>query len=176
MTMRTIGAWILTAVAVSGVACAQQVSFMTPTPEELSMTSLPGYPGAAAVVLNREEATKDDLHGVFHYERIKILNKDGEKYANVTLPFVSVAQNSYSNTGDDKTLEDITGRTIHADGTIIPFTGKPYLKVLEKGQDVKVQERVFTLPDVEVGSIIEYRYATRIADNIYEAPDWYIQG
>ena len=72
--------------------------------------------------------------------------------------------------GDDKTLDDIAGRTIHADGTIIPFTGKPYLKVLEKGKDVKVQERVFTLPDVEVGSIIEYRYATRIADNIYEAP------
>jgi hypothetical protein len=149
---------------------------MRPTPEELSMTSLPGYPGAAAVVLNREETTKDDLNTVFHYERIKILTKDGEKYANVTLPFISVAQNSYSETGDDKTLGEITGRTIHADGTIIPFTGKPYLKVLEKDQDVKRQERVFTLPDVEVGSIIEYRYVTRIADNIYEAPDWYIQG
>jgi transglutaminase-like putative cysteine protease len=175
MTIRRIGAWVWMAVAVSGVACAQ-ASFAPPTPEELSMTSVPGYPGAAAVVLNREEVTKDDLHAVFHYERIKILTKDGEKYANVTLPYVSVAQNGYSGTGDDKTLEDITGRTIHADGAIIPFTGKPYLKVLEKEQDVKVQERVFTLPDVEVGSIIEYRYATRIADNTVEAPDWYIQG
>jgi hypothetical protein len=176
MTIRRMGAWVGMAVAVSGVACAQQASFIAPTPEELSMTALPGYPGAAAVVLNREETTKDDLHAAFHYERIKILTKDGEKYANVELPFVSVAQNSYSNTGDDKTLGEIAGRTIHADGTIIPFTGKPYLKVLEKDKDVKVQERVFTLPDVEVGSIIEYRYATQIADNIYEAPDWYIQG
>ncbi|HSY37028.1 MAG TPA: transglutaminase domain-containing protein [Acidobacteriaceae bacterium] len=175
MTIRRIGAWVWAAVAVSATACAQS-NFMRPTPEELSMTSLPGYPGAAAVVLNREETTKDDLNTVFHYERIKILTKDGEKYANVTLPFISVAQNSYSETGDDKTLGEITGRTIHADGTIIPFTGKPYLKVLEKDQDVKRQERVFTLPDVEVGSIIEYRYVTRIADNIYEAPDWYIQG
>jgi transglutaminase-like putative cysteine protease len=176
MTIRRMGAWVGMAVAVSVVACAQQASFIAPTPEELSMTALPGYPGAAAVVLNREETTKDDLHAAFHYERIKILTKDGEKYANVELPFVSVAQNSYSNTGDDKTLGEIAGRTIHADGTIIPFTGKPYLKVLEKDKDVKVQERVFTLPDVEVGSIIEYRYATQIADNIYEAPDWYIQG
>jgi hypothetical protein len=176
MKMRRMGAWVWMAVAVSGVACAQQASFMPPTPEELSMTSLPGYPGAAAVVLNREETTKDDLHSVFHYERIKILTKDGEKYANVTLPFVTFAQNESQQNGNDKTLDEITGRTIHADGTIIPFTGKPYLKVLEKGQDVKYQERVFTLPDVEVGSIIEYRYATRIADNIYEAPDWYIQG
>lgn len=128
------------------------------------------------MVLNREETTKDDLHSVFHYERIKILTKDGEKYANVTLPFVSVTQTQASQYGDDKTLDEIAGRTIHPDGKVIPFTGKPYLKVLEKGQDMKVQERVFTLPDVEVGSIIEYRYATRIADNIYEAPEWIIQG
>ena len=72
---------------------------MQPTPEELSMTSLPGYPGAAAVVLNREETTKDDLHSVFHYERIKILTKDGEKYANVTLPFVSFAQDGLRSDG-----------------------------------------------------------------------------
>jgi hypothetical protein len=180
MTIRRTGAWVLTAVVASGMACAQQANFMPPTPEELSMTSLPGYPGAAAVVLNREETTKDDLHGVFHYERIKILTKDGEKYANVELPFVSTTED-YGGGGNDKTLEGITGRTIHADGTIIPFTGKPYLKVLEKGQlepgqNVKVQERVFTLPDVEVGSIIEYRYATRIADDVYEAPEWLIQG
>ena len=78
-----------------GGAAYGQASFTQPTPEELSMTSLPGYPGVAAVVLNREEVTKDDLHTVFHYERIKILTKDGEKYANVTLPFVSASQNSY---------------------------------------------------------------------------------
>jgi hypothetical protein len=35
---------------------------------------------------------------------------------------------------------------------------------------------VFTLPDVEVGSIIEYRYAERYNDHIYESPSWYIQG
>ena len=35
---------------------------------------------------------------------------------------------------------------------------------------------VFTLPDVQVGSIIEYRYATRYNDEVYEAPDWIIQG
>jgi len=128
------------------------------------------------VVLNREETTNDDLHAVFHYERIKILTKEGEKYANVELPFVSVGLNTSSGIGDDKTLEDITGRTIHSDGTIIPFAGKPYLKVLEKGQNSKVQERVFTLSDVEVGSIIEYRYATRIDDHVYEAPEWLIQG
>ncbi len=176
MTTRWMGAGILMAVVASGATAWGQTTFIPPTPEELSMTSLAGYPGAAAVVLNREEVTKDDLHVVFHYERIKILTKEGEKYANVELKYFSTSEDYSDLGGDEKTLGEIAGRTIHPDGTIIPFTGKPYLKVMEKGQGVKYQERVFTLPDVEVGSIIEYRYATRIADNMYEAPDWYIQG
>lgn len=149
--------------------------FMKPTKEELSMTSLPGYPGASAVVLFREQITRDDLHVVQHYDRIKILTEDGKKFANVELPFFST-QTDGDDYGDDKTVGEIVGRTVHADGTIIPFTGKPYLKMIEKGRDFKEQERIFTLPDVEVGSIIEYRYNTRIADNIFESPSWYIQG
>jgi len=134
MTMRWVAAWMLVVVS-SGVRARSQTSFAPPTPEELSMTSLEGFPGAAAVVLDREEITKDDLHVVFHYERIKILTKEGEKYANVELPFVSTSDDYGSFGGDNKSLEQITGRTIHPDGTIIPFTGKPYLKVIEKDKE-----------------------------------------
>jgi Domain of Unknown Function with PDB structure (DUF3857)/Transglutaminase-like superfamily len=176
MKMRWMSAGLLAGMVTCGGLGRAQTNFTPPTPEELAMTSLPGYPGAAAVVLNREEITKDDMHAVYHYDRIKILTEEGEKYANVALPFVSTTQAYGPVSGDNKTLEGISGRTIHADGTIIPFTGKPYLKVIAKGNDTKVQERIFTLPDVEVGSIIEYRYATYIADNVFEAPDWYIQG
>src|SRR5271170_2419958 len=35
--------------------------------------------------------------------------------------------------------------------------------------------KVFTLPDVEVGSIIEYRYKLRLGDNWFRAPQWFIQ-
>jgi hypothetical protein len=151
--------------------------FLKPSKEELAMTSLPGYPGVSAVVLFREEITKDDLHTMQHYDRIKILTEDGKKYANVELGFVSsTGDDDYLGHGDNKMVEDIIGRTIHPDGTIIPFTGKPYLKVVEKTKGYKVQQKVFTLPDVEVGSIIEYRYATRYNDSVYESPDWYIQG
>jgi hypothetical protein len=176
MTMTRMAAGLVVLAVAGGVAVRAQTNFMPPTPEELAMTSLPGYPGVAAVVLNREEITKDDLHVLYHYDRIKILTKEGQKYANVELPFVSTSDDYGSMGGNDKTLEEIAGRTIHPDGKIIPFTGKPYLKVIDQAKGVKLQERIFTLPDVEVGSIIEYRYATRIADNMYEAPDWYIQG
>jgi hypothetical protein len=150
--------------------------FTAPTPEELSMTSLPGYPGVAAVVLFREQITEDDLHVVKHYDRIKILTEEGKQYANIELSFATTNGDYSDYGGNDKSLGDIEGRTIHSDGKVIPFTGKPYLKVIEKERGVKFQALVFTLPDVEVGSIIEYRYATRISDHSYEAPDWYIQG
>ena len=155
-------------------ARAQAADFISPTPEELAMKSLPGYPGASAVILFREELTKDDLHSVQHYERIKILTEEGKKYANVELGYVSSSGNMYSS-GDDKTLDAISGRTIHPDGKVIPFTGKPYLKVLVKANGYKVQQKVFTLPDVEVGSIIEYRYFTWISDHVVEEPTWMIQ-
>jgi Domain of Unknown Function with PDB structure (DUF3857)/Transglutaminase-like superfamily len=148
--------------------------WIKPTPEELKMTSLPGYPGAPAVMLFREEITKDDLHVVQHYERIKVLTEKGKERANVELRFASTSDYDYYS-GDEKTVTDIMGRTIHPDGTIIPFTGKPYTKTLEKGNNFKYQARMFTLPDVEVGSIIEYRYSTRISDSVVEAPSWYIQ-
>jgi hypothetical protein len=168
--------WIAGAFLLLGTLNARAFdTFMKPTPEELSMKALPGYPGVSAVVLYREEVTQDDLHVVQHYERIKVLTEEGKKYANVELPFVTTTQDGDYGS-NDKTLGQIQARTIHADGTIVPFTGKPYLKVIEKQVGVKVQAKVFTLPDVEVGSILEYRYATRTGEHSFESPDWYIQG
>jgi hypothetical protein len=151
-------------------------TFLKPTPEELAMKELPGYPGAAAVVLYREEVTRDDLHVIQRYNRIKVLTDEGKKYANVELRFVTMTDVGQNDFYDGKTVGEIVGRTIHADGTIIPFTGKPYLKVMEKDKGLKFQAQIFTLPDVEVGSILEYRYATRYDDHAIEAPDWFIQG
>ena len=176
MRFRSMGVGLLLMADMAWGQAKVTGGFVQPTAEELSMTSLPGFPGAAAVVLFREEVTNDDMHYVQHYDRIKILTKDGEKYANVELPFVSTTYVDFDHAADEKTLGEIQGRTIHADGKIIPFTGKPYLKVMEKSEGVKVQEKIFTLPDAEVGSIIEYRYTTRISDHTFEAPDWYIQG
>jgi hypothetical protein len=169
----------LTGLALTAVGTALAGDqFTAPTAAELAMKELPGYPGAPAVVLYREQITKDDLHVVQHYDRIKILTEEGKKYANVELRFFSTSDDgsTYYANGDDKTIGEISARTIHPDGTIIPFTGKPYKKTMEKTKDVKYPAIVFTLPDVEIGSIIEYRYATRINDNVFEAPSWFIQG
>ncbi|MDW5264803.1 MULTISPECIES: DUF3857 domain-containing protein [Acidobacteriaceae] len=148
---------------------ARADKWMTPTPEELSMTSQPEVPGAAAVYLYREEITEDNMHVLHVYERLKVLTESGKKYANVELGYSSSFDNG------SISIEEIEGRTIHPDGTIIPFIGKAYQKLIEKTRGAKYMAKVFTLPDVEVGSIIEYRYDQRLDDNYFMAPRWYIQ-
>jgi len=140
-----------------------------PTPEELSMTSQPEVPGAAAVYLFREEITEDKNHMWSKYVRLKVLTEAGKAFANVELKQYRASGNQ------GYTVGGIAGRTIHPDGTIIPFTGKPFEKLIEKGKDYKEMAKVFTLPDVQVGSIIEYRYQLRYDDNYFISPDWYVQ-
>ncbi len=146
-----------------------RAQWTVPTPEELSMTSQPEVPGAAAVYLFREEKTEDSLHLFSIYVRLKVLTERGKDYANVELEY------EHNSEGGSTVIEGVQGRTIHPDGTIIPFTGKPYEKLVEKTQGVKFMAKVFTLPDVEVGSIIEYRYNLRLDDHWFRAPIWYIQ-
>jgi len=162
---RSIPGLFLAFVAAAGQARAQ---WTAPTPEELSMTSQPQVPGASAVYLYREERTEDHLHMYSVYERIKILTEGGKERANVELKYHSGGDMGY-------VVTDIAGRTIHPDGTIVPFTGRPYERVIVKAQGYKAKAKVFTLPDVTIGSIIEYRYKLRWDDNMYSPPSWIIQ-
>jgi hypothetical protein len=38
---------------------------------------------------------------------------------------------------------------------------------------VRIQVKSFTLPDVQVGSIIDYRYSLRYDDQSFYAPEWF---
>ena len=175
-SVKILAAVALALTIVAGSASRASDTFQKPTPEELAMTSVPGFPGASAVVLFREETTNDDMHSIQRYERIKILTEEGKQYANVELRAFRTSGNDSDFGSNDEAVQDIQGRTIHPDGTIIPFTGKPYEKTLVKSKGGKVLAKVFTLPDVEVGSIIEYRYFKRFSDAWVEDPQWYIQG
>lgn len=150
-------------VVANSAALAEQ--WTTPTKEELSMTSLPQAPGAAAVYLFREETQQDYLHMYTQYVRLKVLAEGGKEKANVELKYG----------GGMFDVTDIAGRTIHPDGTIVPFTGKPYERTVVKTSDFKQKAKVFTLPDVTVGSIIEYRYKLRWQDHYYVPPVWIVQ-
>src|SRR5580692_322679 len=112
-----------------------QAQWTVPTPEELSMTSQPQVPGAPAVYLFREETTDDRLHMFTIYTRLKVLTEGGKEFSNVELSFAR------GHSGEGYNVEGIQGRTIHPDGTIIPFTGKAYEKLIEKTQGIKVMAK-----------------------------------
>src|SRR6266700_4602283 len=58
-------------------------------------------------------------------------------------------------------ISAIEGRTIHPDGTIVPLTSTPADLLQVKKDRNQVNDLTFTLPGVEVGSILEYRYQVR---------------
>ncbi len=59
-----------------------RAQFQPPTAEELKMTSDPKAPGAAAVYLNIEEVTDDQMHFHSFYARIKVLEEKGKEPGN----------------------------------------------------------------------------------------------
>ncbi|MDR3734976.1 MAG: DUF3857 domain-containing protein [Acidobacteriaceae bacterium] len=134
------------------------------------MTSEPKAPGAAAIYLYREEITDEDDRTESIYVRLKVLTEPGRKYGDVALEYLDDNSGRFH-----YTVEGLEGRTIHSDGTVIPFTGAPYERTLEETHHRKIMQKLFTLPDVQVGSILEYRYTRRCNYGWYFKPTWYVQ-
>src|SRR5271166_4712397 len=129
------------------------------------MTSDPAAPNAPAVYLFREETVVDDYHMHSMYARIKILTEKGkEMFSDIEIPYEAT----------NFSITDVSGRTIHSDGTVVPLTTKPIDKLVVKSGKYKVMEKVFSMPDVQVGSILEYRWKLRYDDNHFSSPAWYI--
>ncbi len=144
---------------------AQQ--WVPPSPDELSLSSVPQAPGAPAIYLFREQVTEDKLHMFSVHARLKVLTAGGLDRANVEIRYLA------GNRGIS--LDELAGRTIHPDGTIVNFTGKPYDKLIEKLGNQRYMAKVFSLPDVTPGSILEYRYKLRYDDGFYISPNWDLQ-
>lgn len=139
--------------------------FQQPTPDELKMTSDPKAPGASAVYLNIEEIEDDNLHYRSFHARIKVLTEKGKELGTVTVPYLA---------GDTK-VTGIKARTIHPDGAVIPLEGKPEDLLRAKREGMAFSEKIFTLPGVDVGSILEYTYTIRYDDDHYSSPTWEVQ-
>jgi len=124
-----------------------RAQFQQPTDDELKMTSDPKAPGAAAVYFYREETTDTPRGLKTYYVRIKVLTEKGKELATVKTPFVP---------GVTK-VNKIEGRTIQTDGTVVPLAVQPEDMANFKSKYFQQDTMVFTLPRVEVGSILEYR-------------------
>jgi hypothetical protein len=137
-------------------------------PEELKMTSEPKAPGAPAIVLYREENCDDN--GITshddYYVRIKILTEAGRKYGNVEIAFNKNIQE----------VVNIHARTVHPDGSAVEFDGKPFENTIVKTQGLTYLAKTFTLPAVEVGSVLEYRYTMDLKEHRVFSNHWILSG
>ena len=140
------------------------VSFQPVVPEELKMTGEPKAPGAPAIILFRE-VDRDDRGNTAHedvYFRIKILTEEGRKYGDIEIPFFK----------DQGKIINVHARTIRPDGTVVDFTGKAFDKSIVKARGLKYMAKTFTMPDVQVGSILEYYYTEDLAENLVFDSRW----
>ena len=142
------------------------------TPADLAIKTVPGIgnANANAIQLYFSYYKDDNLKFEFAYHRIKILREagldPGKKYAD---PEIEIPPGC--------SLKDLSARTIHPDGSIVDFSGKPLEKTIFKSRGVKFIARTFTFPDVTVGSIIEYRYTINLPERYVEARTiWPMQG
>jgi hypothetical protein len=134
------------------------------SPAELQMTSMPEAPGAPAVILYRQVDRDDVANHQYTYVRIKVLTEEGRKYANAEIPFFN----------GNESVHSIKARTIRPDGSIANFEGKPMDKMIVKAKGIKYMAKVIVLPDVQVGSIIEYHYSDQLKEHYAFDSHWIV--
>ena len=101
-----------------------------------------------------------------NYIRIKILTEEGRKYANIEIPF-------------NKSLEKIANlhaRTIQPDGSSVEFNGETFDKTIVKVQGLQYLAKTFTMPNVQVGSTLEYRYTMDLEEHRIFSNHWILSG
>lgn len=96
--------------------------------------------------------------------RIKVLNEKGKNHADVHLPYFSWQ--------NDESIQDLAAQVYNLDpsGNIVT-TKLEKKQVFEKKLNKYFTEKVFTLPDVKPGSVIEYKFKHTNIGMI----NWYFQ-
>lgn len=140
------------------------VGFQPVSSQELSMTSEPAAPGAAAIILYRQVDRDDDRRSGHqdNYIRIKILTDAGRSYADVEIPFFK----------GESDITNFHARSIAPDGTITNYEGKIFEKTIVKARGFSYLAKVFTLPNVQKGSILEYYYTTVYSEDLVFDSRW----
>ncbi len=132
--------------------------------KDIEFTEIPGvgeFPEAGAIILSdkgKMEIIGGDKIKLSIFERhriIKILNSRGYQYANIVIPYDSESK-----------VKQIQARTISADGEITVLDHKNIYDVSLYPNFIFYSDqraKLFTMPAVENGSIIEYRYEIDIS-------------
>ncbi len=150
-------AGVVLAAAFTARADAQELPNLPPiTPEDLALKDNPASPGAAALILYYAVETDNTKSTETQAVRIKVFREEGKKHANIDIPYFDKATR----------VEEIRARTVGPDGKAVEFTDQIYDREIVKAKKYRVNAKVLTLPNVQVGSIIEYSYRLHFKGNI----------
>lgn len=154
--------------AAFGQSIGEPMTLGTVPAKDLQMMTYEPDTSAAAVVLcdfgkiTVEELSNEYKCRYYRHRRVKILKESGFDYGDVELIYYS--KNKREQMGR------IKANIFAPDGTIHTLSKKDFFE--EEGEYVtKVK---FAFPNVQVGSVIEYKY-TVMHDGIYLLPEWYFQ-
>ena len=117
-------------------------------PNDLKLDDNPKQAGASAMVLDYWDEVNNYQASERVTIRIKVFRDEGMKYANVEIPYFAKYMQ----------IEDIRARTVSPQGKSGEFNGGVIEKEIIKAKRYRINAKTLILPDVQVGSIIEYSY------------------
>jgi hypothetical protein len=168
--IRRLAFWLPAAAAfllwVGTPAPAAKDDWLPISPEDLALKDNPKSPGAHAMILYRESSVDAKESADDEYFRIKIFTQEGVKEGDVEIPFLKGLSD----------IKNLRARTIRPDGSIVNFEGKPFEKTVVKISGFRFLAKTFTLPDVQPGCIIEYKYRDQSDPDMYFNNSWEVQG
>jgi hypothetical protein len=139
---------VVQGLAQRGPAQTQKEEWPPISAEERSMKDCVFQPGAPAIYLLRDLATDDEKFTTTVFKRLKILTAAGRDRANIEIPFFS----------GSRKVTGIEARVVPPQGPPRDFKGQIFEKTAMSYRKARYAVKTFALPDVEVGSIIDYRY------------------
>ena len=157
-------------------ANAQEFKLGKVSIKELEEKACPKDTTASAAILFNKAKTFFKYDNKFGFSivtensfRIKIYKKDGLNWANYKLPY----RTGYDKLNDDR-VEFSDGVTYNIENGKIVKTKLSREGVFKTAINKNWKEATITMPNVKVGSIIEFKYIL-ISENIVEFPDFIFQ-
>ena len=136
------------ALSASPLAAQAPPSWAPISAQDLALKDSPVSPGEPAMILHYEVVNDNSNSSETIFKRIKIFREEGKKFADIEIAYFE----------KETQVEDIRGSVTSPDGKTENFSGVIYDKEIVKMKKFRWSAKTFTLPNVGVGSIIEYSY------------------
>ncbi len=140
------------ALGLVGTINAQEKNWRPIAPEDLQAEKAVVEPDADAEALfwdiRVDDSSSDDVD-ISHYVRVKIFNERGrEKYSRFDIPYVKGVK-----------IKNLAARVTRPDGSTTEIGKKDIFdREIVRASGVKVKAKSFAVPNLEPGSIVEYKY------------------